>query len=526
MNPTVEIPMRAMPWLALLLLAMAACGSDAPAPPPAQPPKVSGPLKEPDPVDESVKLDAQQRTDAQRAIEAAKTAEEAQAGRDSYTGTKHATSLDVALERKLQQLDFTDFNTAKAAVLKTTAPKESIAASNQYTGQRYRGDLDKITWDHMEALVKKNPALASELPVRPVIGGSTVDVGKTLESLSKALDSAVTESQAEAMRAKFGGDFPPEAIEAVMERWRFGKATWRELVTLKSPNRATYARMLRTGGYIETWPCDGTLQRYDTDGNSTLTIGSNAQKILRAAVSPDCRSLITLTDRGMAQVRDLLTGEAGPEFWILKEPGSRILALSNGAETAAISSSGRNIRVWATNPGTHLLECENPKGPHVGGLDFSASGKYLLAAVRGGAKLFDTATGKELKVFGAEKDEFPFVALSPDEETVAVFSFVGKKVWLYKVQTGEAIRSIPLVNVPDGPPPRCFVSWLPSGRNLVVSVANYEVTFYNTETGESLASYSQPKGLLADSLATGGRKVVGSVPVAEGISVQSLGRPD
>lgn len=431
MNRTTEIPMRAMPWLALLLLAMAACGSDAPAPPPAQPPKVSGPLKEPDPVDDSVKLDAQQRTDAQRAMEAAKTAQEARAARDSYTGTKHATSLDVALERKLQQLDFADFNAAKAAVLKTTTPRESIAAGKQYVGERYRADLDKITWDHMEALVKKNPALASELPPKP-----TQPLPTTSGDVLAAIAASTTEGQVKGIVEAYQGPLSADELKPAVEMWRWsGAVAVRELSGLE-------AKLVDR----VVWP---SANKIVVLGNSRVvtydpSTGKETRKYEHRGVksiSSNGRWCLVQTEPGKAVIIDL---ETGTQHCELQAPLDSVGALDVTQDHGIAAVGGPNSTVFLFDLPGGTLRKELPDNRGIDGIDVSPDGKFVIAS---GARIrvWNVESGKLGWQLGSNQSRARPRAFSGDGESVYISEFSGPPesatLRLVELATGKELKT-------------------------------------------------------------------------------------
>jgi WD40 repeat protein len=120
---------------------------------------------------------------------------------------------------------------------------------------------------------------------------------------------------------------------------------------------------------------------------------------------------------------------------------------------------------------------------------FSPDGRQLASAsFDRTVKLWDTASGKELRTFGGHSDPVPSVAFSPDGRRLASGSADGSaKLW--GVTTGEEIFT--LRGHADGVERVVFT---PDGRRLATGSDDGSVKFWDTASGhETLTLASNPR---------------------------------
>jgi len=404
---------------ACLCLYAAACGDDrepskpqpiAPKTTETPPPKVSSEDEEA----QRIQADVEQRRKAEAGIEAAATPEAAQKARDIYNGTKYATALNVALERKVQELDFAQFGAAKAAVLKATTPKAAQEASKLYTGTRYAEDLEKATWAHMEELVKTNPALASELPPKPV---KPDQPPKSPGDLLADIAACKRESEVRALVAAYTGPLGADEIQLAVQKWRWsGAGAVREM----EPFSDLLIEIL--------WPKANEIVLFSR--KSVVTLDATTGKAIRTATGANYKAisrngrwcLVDADGKGKATILDL---ESGKELCVLDTP----------------------------------LES-------FGGLDVSPDG--TMAAVGGNGTnlmLFELPSGKPIKAFSENMGLPTRVLLSPDASCVVVGDAAGKgRIW--NIATGQKVS--------DLGPPRTVVSpccFSPDGKAVYVALS-------------------------------------------------------
>jgi len=458
-----------MPWLALLVLAMAACGGDAPAPTPAPPPNISGPLKPPEPIDDSIKLDNQQRDEAHKSLAAATSADEARLARDIYKGTKHATGLDVALERKLQELDFSAFNASRAAVQKTTTPTEALAASKTYTGERYADDLNKVLWDHMNALVKKNPSLASQLPTKvepPPTPVPTEVPGYTPTAIDAALAKANTETEMRKILAAYKGPENEAQIEQAVNMWRWSGATEQgKIETAKfDMNSRLEPRLDDTGEYLAFYFSprldDNNRDRHGKvrvslylwdDGTPVKSVEIDELCFLvpGTPLAVSCYN-DSSDNKWPTRLHNLVTdtavdlGRLGAKIHAanIMRDGKHLLGLAGGTAT-----------IWNVADGSQVSASTVSTMGYRGYLGSPTGNSLIVEGMDGKSRLFDAATGKTLALLPGAKLFSAPVCFSADGKQATLGSRLpNKHDWtgvVFDTATGAEIERKPLLALQD-----------------------------------------------------------------------------
>ncbi len=168
------------------------------------------------------------------------------------------------------------------------------------------------------------------------------------------------------------------------------------------------------------------------------------------------------------------------------------LALSPDGQTLAVA---RHDRVQLLDPATlkPQREIAGHPGP-VNALHFSKDGTRLLTAsgiagIRGAALLWDLASGKILREFGAgSRDLFYDAEFSPDETRIATAGY-DRAVTLWDTATGDRLHHIEVHNgaVFD-------LAFSPDGKVLASASADQTVKLWSTATGDRLDTLNQPEG--------------------------------
>jgi WD40 repeat protein len=113
-------------------------------------------------------------------------------------------------------------------------------------------------------------------------------------------------------------------------------------------------------------------------------------------------------------------------------------------------------------------------------LAFTSDGANLVTGSKDGTvRLWETATGKELRLWTAFKEVVVAVAVSPDGQAVAAADAAGA-VRVMSRATGKVLREL------KGPP-LAVLAWAPDGKTLVASGRGGQVSLW---TGDTQAAYS------------------------------------
>jgi WD40 repeat protein len=260
----------------------------------------------------------------------------------------------------------------------------------------------------------------------------------------------------------------------------------------------------------------------------------------RFAFAPDGKSIalaycLERTETSSVMAVKLWVPGADKERVLFKGPGDQFLAVafSPDGRTVAAKRYGGQVLAWDAATGKELFTLEgHDLANH--GLSFSPDGKLLAAGdgrlldaasgkVRftlppggvpafapdgkmlayggpdGGVRLWDVATGKELRPLPGPAGPALRVALSPDGRTAAAGYRDGVRVW--DVLTGKELRFRPgpQVNVPA-------LELSPDGKTLAVATCNPQgVAFLNLTTGEEARAARDPGYVYGGALSPDGQ---------------------
>jgi WD40 repeat protein len=206
---------------------------------------------------------------------------------------------------------------------------------------------------------------------------------------------------------------------------------------------------------LVTGSLDTTLRFWDLKtGKEKLSLPGHAGGVLSVAYSPDGR---LVASAGNDAVIKLLNGMTGASLKLL---------------TGHVYGKGKNINKPFT--GVYAVQ-------------FSPDGKNLVSAGADGAiKLWNTATGKEIKSMQGHDGDVTAVAFSPDGRFLVSGGRDGT-VRLWDMKSGKERNAL---NTPDYNRSVSFVGYSPDGRYIVARGDDEIVRLWNVATSQEIKQFA------------------------------------
>jgi RNA polymerase sigma factor (sigma-70 family) len=204
------------------------------------------------------------------------------------------------------------------------------------------------------------------------------------------------------------------------------------------------------------------------------------QQIFSASISPDGKVVVFGGNSGIK----LLDATTGKELALVDRDLVFTTAISSDGKVLATGHINA-IKLWDATTG-HAMATLDDNTKNIAQVAFSPDGKLLATAEVGAVRLWDLTTNKELRRFEAGKpeDRIPGgVVFSPDGKTLASAESRAKTVKLWEVATGKELKTLEGHNGSVR-----GVALSPDGKTLASSGGDGQVKLWDVSTGKEKAS--------------------------------------
>ncbi len=226
-------------------------------------------------------------------------------------------------------------------------------------------------------------------------------------------------------------------------------ATGREIRSFKGHSGSVTSVAISPGGEtVLSGSSDETLKLWDlATGREIREFKGHSFGVITVAISPDGKTALSGGANYMLKLWDLATGREIREFKGHSGPVHSV-AISPDGRTALSGSCERYenglcvqgaFKLWDLATGREIRAFKG-HSEEVGAVAISPDGKAALSASWNTLKLWDLATGREIREFKGYSDGVVSVAISPDGKTALSGIFNDATLKLWDLATGREIR--------------------------------------------------------------------------------------
>jgi WD40 repeat protein len=245
--------------------------------------------------------------------------------------------------------------------------------------------------------------------------------------------------------------------DQVIRIWDAARA--REVLALKGhAARVRSAAFSADGSRIASGDDDGAIRVWNTrPSDGSITLKGHSGGITSVAFSPDGKWVATASQDRTARLWDAADGRTLREFAGQKMAVLDVAFSPDGKWLATASQDG-TVKLWDPETGGELRSMHDSLRPEwKTSVAFSPDGTELAAGFTTGFRVWDPASGRELRAVTAQARFVSSVAFSPDGQRLVSADWDGRlKVWnartgtLLQTLTGHQGIALCAVFSPDG----------------------------------------------------------------------------